>query len=49
MDRSRIFEPFLRLDDRTATSGLGLSLAIARGFTDAMGGTIAATDTPVED
>jgi K+-sensing histidine kinase KdpD len=45
-DRGRIFEPFQRLHDRTTTAGLGLGLAIARGFTEAMGGTITPTDTP---
>jgi two-component system sensor histidine kinase KdpD len=44
-DRERIFAPFQRLDDR-AGSGLGLGLAIARGFTEAMGGTLAPGDTP---
>jgi two-component system sensor histidine kinase KdpD len=45
-DRERIFAPFQRLNDHTATGGLGLGLAIARGFTDAMGGTLTPTDTP---
>jgi two-component system sensor histidine kinase KdpD len=45
-DRDRIFEPFQRLHDRTTTAGLGLGLAIARGFTDAMHATIVPTDTP---
>jgi two-component system sensor histidine kinase KdpD len=43
-DRERIFQPFQRLHDRGG--GLGLGLAIARGFTEAMDGTLAATDTP---
>jgi len=42
--KERIFEPFLRLDDRT--SGVGLGLAVAKGFAEAMGGTIVALDTP---
>ena len=41
--KQRIFEPFQRLDDRTA--GVGLGLAVAKGFAEAMGGTIAAHDT----
>jgi two-component system sensor histidine kinase KdpD len=45
-DRDRIFAPFQRLHDRTTTAGLGLGLAIARGFTHAMGGTIVPSDTP---
>jgi K+-sensing histidine kinase KdpD len=43
--RDRIFEPFQRLDDTTHT-GPGLGLAIARGFTTAMHGTLIPTDTP---
>src|SRR6266508_1567144 len=34
-DRARMFTPFQRLDDH-ATDGLGLGLAIAKGFTEAM-------------
>ncbi|NUT34133.1 MAG: DUF4118 domain-containing protein, partial [Hamadaea sp.] len=44
-DRERVFAPFQRLGDRTTTGGLGLGLAIARGFTEAMGGTLTASDT----
>jgi two-component system sensor histidine kinase KdpD len=40
----RIFEPFQRLDNRSA--GVGLGLAVAKGFTEAMGGSITAADTP---
>jgi K+-sensing histidine kinase KdpD len=45
-DRDRMFAPFQRLDDRTAEGGLGLGLAIAQGFTLAMGGMITPSDTP---
>jgi K+-sensing histidine kinase KdpD len=40
-----IFAPFQHFGDR-ATTGVGLGLAIARGFTEAMGGTLAASVTP---
>lgn len=39
-DWDRIFVPFQRLDDRSTDGGVGLGLAIARGFTDAMGGSL---------
>jgi two-component system, OmpR family, sensor histidine kinase KdpD len=42
----RIFAPFQRLHDRTTSAGLGLGLAIARGFTQAMGGTLTPSETP---
>ncbi len=45
-ERERVFAPFQRLGDRTADGGLGLGLAIARGFTEAMGGTVTPQDTP---
>lgn len=45
-ERERIFAPFQRLDDHTTHQGLGLGLAIARGFTEAMNGTLKPTDTP---
>ena len=44
-DREHMFAPFQRLDDRSP-GGLGLGLAIARGFTEAMGGTLTPTGTP---
>lgn len=44
-DRERVFAPFQRLGDIDAGTGLGLGLALARGLTEAMGGTLAPTDT----
>ena len=44
-DRDRVFAPFQRLDDKSADGGLGLGLAIARGFTEAMAGTFVPSDT----
>jgi K+-sensing histidine kinase KdpD len=45
-DQDRMFAPFQRLDDRTTGAGVGLGLALARGFTEAMGGTITPSETP---
>ncbi|CAA0132231.1 Sensor protein KdpD [Mycolicibacterium vanbaalenii] len=42
----RLFAPFQRLGDRDNSTGVGLGLSVARGFAEAMGGTISATDTP---
>lgn len=44
--RSRLFEPFQRLGDVPRGEGIGLGLAVARGLTESMGGTLTAEDTP---
>ena len=45
-DWDRIFVPFQRLDDRSTDISVGLGLAIARGFTDAMGGSLVPSRSP---
>ena len=45
-DRDRVFAPFQRLGDAPAGHGVGLGLAVARGLTETMGGSLAAEDTP---
>ncbi len=41
-----MFQPFQRLGDFDTTTGLGLGLSVAKGFVEAMGGAITASDTP---
>jgi two-component system sensor histidine kinase KdpD len=44
--RNEMFAPFQRLGDTDNTAGLGLGLALSKGFTDGMGGTLTPEDTP---
>jgi two-component system sensor histidine kinase KdpD len=45
-ERVKMFLPFQRLGDRPGSEGIGLGLAVALGFVEAMNGTIRAEDTP---
>ncbi|GAA4267100.1 ATP-binding protein [Frondihabitans peucedani] len=44
--RDEVFVPFQRLGDTDNTTGLGLGLALSKGFTEGMGGTLTTDDTP---
>ena len=44
--RDEVFLPFQRLGDTDNTTGVGLGLALSRGLTEAMGGSLEAEDTP---
>ena len=45
-NRDQMFVPFQRLGDTDNTTGVGLGLALSRGLTEAMGGTLEPEDTP---
>jgi two-component system sensor histidine kinase KdpD len=42
----RVFLPFQRLGDTDNTTGVGLGLALSRGLTEAMGGSLEPEETP---
>ncbi len=44
--RERLFMPFQRLGDSGQDEGVGLGLAVAKGFVEAMGGEIEVEETP---
>ncbi|MDT4914814.1 MAG: two-component system, OmpR family, sensor histidine kinase KdpD [Pseudonocardiales bacterium] len=44
--RLRVFEPFQQLGDRRTGGGVGLGLAVAKGFIESVGGRIGAESTP---
>ncbi len=44
--REDMFVPFQRLGDTDNTAGIGLGLALAKGFVDGMGGTLEVEETP---
>ncbi|MEA5153724.1 ATP-binding protein [Raineyella sp.] len=44
--RHEMFVPFQRLGDTDNTTGLGLGLALSKGFVEGMGGTLSPEDTP---
>ncbi len=44
--RDNVFRPFQRLGDQHTGTGVGLGLAVARGFVDALGGELTIDDTP---
>jgi len=45
-DRDRMFAPFQRLGNTDSTTGVGLGLAVSRGLTEAMRGTLQSAQTP---
>jgi two-component system sensor histidine kinase KdpD len=45
-ERDRVFLPFQRLGDVGGSEGVGLGLAVAKGFVEAIGGDVEIEDTP---
>jgi two-component system sensor histidine kinase KdpD len=46
IDRERVLQPFQRLGDNPNGAGVGLGLAVANGFVNAVGGDLVIEDTP---
>ncbi len=46
VQRDRLFQPFQRLGDTDTTTGVGLGLAVSKGFVEAVRGDILVEDTP---
>ena len=44
--RARLFQPFQRLGDTDSSTGIGLGLAVSKGFVEAVRGEILVEDTP---
>jgi two-component system sensor histidine kinase KdpD len=44
--RDRVFQAFQRLGDSASDTGIGLGLAVAKGFVEALHGEISVEDTP---
>jgi two-component system sensor histidine kinase KdpD len=45
-ERDRVFQPFQRLGDKPNGAGVGLGLAVAKGFVEALDGELTIDDTP---
>jgi two-component system, OmpR family, sensor histidine kinase KdpD len=45
-EREQLFRPFQRLGDRDSGTGVGLGLAVSKGFVEAIGGELYLEDTP---
>ncbi len=45
-EQERVFQPFQRLGDRSSDAGVGLGLAIAKGFVELSGAVLELDDTP---
>ena len=45
-EKEQMFAPFRRVGETAPGNGVGLGLAVARGLTEAMDGTLSAEDTP---